>query len=229
MQVLEHFDDLVSMGYKPHPLRPRTKIPVKKGWTSWDLEKSRYILNIVDDCNLGIVLGDIMDVEGDSEEANRIVNRMVEGYPHPCYRSKKSTHHLFLSPDPRITKVEFQKIEFRGLNHQSAVPPSRMEDGTEYTWIIPPTGPPPIMPDRLLTFLRKIRRKSQGDIKPGHIKLPCIKCGQICFLHEKRFLLEIEEFRKHGQRWSCRKCRELDLRKGCRQRRRMPYTLMEVA
>lgn len=215
----DEFEELVHYGFQPHPLRPSTKIPMFTGWTNWDRSRCLHYIMHYPNCNVGIVLGDIMDVEGDSAEANHVINRLTEGYPHPCYRSRKSTHHLFQSPDTAITKIVFQDIEFRGSCHQSAIPPSLMDDGTRYEWITRPDGPPPPMPDKLLAFLRKIITKRRGDIKPGHTKVTCIVCGEKNYMHAKRFNLEIRAFKSLNQRWSCRKCRQTDLRPLCRMLR----------
>jgi hypothetical protein len=101
--ILAHFDALTKRGLKIIPLRENSKVPLCKAWNSdWDREVVRDKICQFPDANLGILLGDVVDVEGDSEDANRTILDLIGDYPHPCYFSTKSIHHLFLNPDPNL-------------------------------------------------------------------------------------------------------------------------------
>jgi hypothetical protein len=113
--VLEHFDKLTSHGVKVIPLRENSKAPMCKGWNrDWNHDKCRERLKIFPEANIGILLGDIIDVEGDSKEANQTIERLVGNYPHPTYTSNRSTHHLFQTPDPDLRLFKVGKMELRG-------------------------------------------------------------------------------------------------------------------
>lgn len=121
---IQHFDALTKRGLQVIPLWANTKIPRMDGWTNmvWDRQQMRDLFCRYPSSNLGLLLGNIIDVEGDSPQANEIVSQMIGDYPHPSYVSTKSVHHLFLSPDPKLRRFVFQDIEFRGFGHQSVLP-----------------------------------------------------------------------------------------------------------
>lgn len=216
--LLDHFDALTSRGLKVIPLRENSKVPLCRRWTQdWNREESRAKLQMFPQANIGLLLGDIVDVEGDSEQANRIVVDLIGDYPHPAYTSTKSIHHLFLTPEPTLRIFKVGDIEFRGHGHQSVLPPSS-HFGTAYKWLKSFQFPVPEMPEPLLAFYRK--HKLGRSIKPGHMEVPCAQCGKKCFLHHKRFDLELEAFHLLGSRWLCQSCRPIDLRPACRLLRR---------
>lgn len=215
--TIDHFDALTQRGIKVIPLRENSKVPMCKGWTdNWDCEVARSKLATFPDANIGILLGDIIDVEGDSEEANRIVLDLIGDYPHPCYQSTKSIHHLFLTPDPQLAHFRWKEIEFRGIGHQSVLPPSQHQ-GFKYKWLKAFRFPVPHMPDRLLDFyMSKAQRKRPPVLKPGHVRVWCGGCEEQCYLHGKRWSLELRAFKLLGEKWQCRGCRTVDLRPACR-------------
>lgn len=219
-KTLRHFDLLVSQGLQVIPLWKNTKVPMLDEWTKrrWEKNAMRRILERSPDANLGVLLGNIIDVEGDSPEANDTVTRLIGDYPHPCYKSTKSIHHLFLTPDKSLRRIVFQDIEFRGFGHQSVLPPSIVND-IQYRWLDSVKFPVPPMPDRLLSFYRRLTTKKKNLIKPGHMKIACVKCRKTKFLHKKRFYLELAAFKEQGLRWSCHECRTVDLRDPCRRLR----------
>ena len=139
---------------------------------------------------------------------------MIGDYPHPLYVSTRSTHHLFITPDPKLKIFKFQNIEFRGYGHQSVLPPSEFY-GKIYRWLSTAQFPVPGMPKRLLKFYHKITG-FKDDIKPTHIKIYCAKCRKKYFLHRKRWLLELKAFQQLSLKWECQKCRSVDLRPLCR-------------
>lgn len=182
---------------------------------------------IAGDCNLGILLGDIVDVEGDTEEANDALLHMIGSVPHPMYRSNRSIHHLFQSPDPFLTATRFYDIEFRGHRHQSVLPPSKHASGEEYRWLRGTVFPVPPMPQELQSFYFRNKKQKcrHTSIKPkvlphGLVKTSCNICGGSENIHRKRLRLEVQAFADFRLPWMCHKCRELDMRPSCRKIRK---------
>jgi hypothetical protein len=217
MSMLEEFDRLVEYGFRVIPLRRYTKIPVCRNWnTNWDFALNRSIVSRSNQCNIGVLLGKIIDVEGDNIEANEKIIDLIGDYPHPCYTSSKSIHHLFINPDSNLTILKHGHIEFRANRHQSVLPPSKTK-AARYRWIQDITIPIPVMPKNLLNFYQKLRYKV--TLKPNHLQLPCSKCKQAKYIHEKRWKLEMVIFKDLGLRWQCHECRVIDLRPICRKLR----------
>lgn len=218
--VLGHFDILVEQGLRPIPLKQNSKRPCVKKWNqNWNRENARWYFQCEPCLNMGLLLGDIVDVEGDTEEANDVICRLIGDYPHPCYFSKKSMHHLFLTPDQHLNRLQFKGIEFRGYGHQSVLPPSQHE-GVYYRWSEQSVWPIPSMPKQLVEFYWDKKGTRKNTLKPGHIKLWCSVCGDQSFMHKKRFDSELELFKMMNQKWQCRGCREIDMRPLVRNLRR---------
>lgn len=214
----EWFDALADLGLKVIPLRENSKTPLCKNWNKkWDRKKNLQKIRQFPNSNLGLLLGEIIDVEGDSEEANKIIDELIGDYPHPLYSSTKSTHHLFLTPFKGFRKLEWNKIEFRGYGHQSVLPPSRIEE-TEYMWRRGFCFPVPPMPKNLLDFFysKLNKNKNTSIIKPGHIKIRCFACEKPLFINKKRHQLELAVFKILNQRWQCNGCRKAELQAACR-------------
>ena len=226
MRILEYFNAYVAAGLQVIPLYARSKVPVGSGWTKdWDKDFCHESFQRYPQSNIGILLGEIVDVEGDTEEANDLLSRLVVGVPHPMYRSSKSTHHLFINPDSELTAVRFHGMEFRAHKHQSVLPPSCHEDGAVYHWLVGTKFPVPAMPKPLLDYYNHNTDK-RPLTKPGHIRPWCSVCKRRCFIHRKRFLLEKEAFISYGYAWQCHNCREFDVRQLCRKLRKN-QTLLE--
>ena len=218
--ILSQFDELVEKGIQVIPLWHNTKVPMCKGWTNWDKDASRETLQRWPEANIGILLGKVIDVEGDSRAANDKILSLIGNYPHPSYNSTKSIHHLFLNPDPKLNILKHRDIEFRAHKHQSVLPPSHHQ-GVHYQWTDVCEFPIPEMPESLYQFYKTIKKaKRRKVIKPGHIMVRCGKCAKKNFVHKKRFELELSVFKKLGDKWQCRYCRELDLRPICRVNRK---------
>ena len=220
MSVLTYFDVYVSQGLKVIPLKNNSKAPISKNWNKyWNSDQIR---NVVADFgyNIGILLGGIIDVEGDTPQANKLLMGLTKNCSHPMYESSKSVHHFFINPDPTITIIKYQGIEFRGGKHHSVLPPSKHPDGTEYSWLEGSRFPIPKMPYSLLSLLKKAKKYQKDNIKPNHFALCCADCHHQSFLHKKRFSLEMEAFKLLGEKWICRSCRKIDVRGTCREIRR---------
>lgn len=216
--ILKHFDILVDQGLKIIPLHNNTKKPILKGWADlWIREYNREYIEHNPNCNIGVVLGDIIDIEGDSKEANEIILSIIKDYKHPTYKSSKSIHHLFLNPFKDLTHFCYNKIEFRGYRHQSVMPPSVVH-GTPYQWLKNFHFPVPDMPEELVKFYEIAQNKKRYKIvvKPGHIKTSCHICTKEVYLHKKRFNLELIAFKELKMKWQCQTCRKIDLRPVCR-------------
>jgi hypothetical protein len=124
-----------------------------------------------DDINWGVLLGQssgIIDVEGDTEDANRLLAELCSGVITPCYTSGKSTHYLFAydeSFEHERASVTLDGIEFRfGQDRaQSVLPPSLHPSGVRYQWIVRPDEcMPAAMPDVLRKFFREKQREREA-------------------------------------------------------------------
>lgn len=216
MTLLEFFDHYVeNLGWRVIPVFPSSKVPVGRRWNSkYDKKWSRHYISGHADCNLGLLLGDVVDVEGDTPEANEVLKRIIGDEKHPMFRSDKSIHHLFLSPDPTLTAIRHRGIEFRGKKHFSVLPPSRHAGGVTYEWISEPDNAIPPMPESLLCFYQA--HKCRARQAQSLISANCTSCGIPVSLPSARFDLEIEAFRKNDIGWQCRNCRSIDVRGICR-------------
>jgi hypothetical protein len=225
MRLVDYFDAYVQAGLKVIPLYARTKIPVGKNWNDgWNQDWCRWSFKKYPESNMGLLLGDIVDIEGDDDQANDIVKNLIGDTPHPMYRSSKSTHHLFLNPDSKLTILQHDKIEFRAHRHQSALPPSKHEDGSPYSWLKGTKFPVPKMPDSLLIYYNKLQ-DCKPNLKTEHIRPWCSVCHKKILIHKNRYNSEKEIFDNLGYRWQCRNCRKYDLRPMVRLlRKKTKYT-----
>lgn len=221
-RIVKFFDRYTSdnIGFEVIPVLPRSKIPFWKGWNDadYDRERVRRYLASHPDCNIGIRLGKIMDVEADDPKANRLLESLLpDDYPHPTYKSQKSVHHLFTAPDPESPRVVAHGIEFRGYKNQSLLPPSVNANGVEYKWLTW-ASPIPDLPEALLNLYNKHRKIMVGARSGVLLEPVCAKCGKKSRpIHHKRHRLEVMAFRSLGQRWQCHKCRVDDVRTICRK------------
>ena len=136
------------------------KAPLYKGWTSFrpDVAHLHAVLEFQGDAGIGVHLdgSGLIDLEGDTEEGEAILERLCQGIEFPCYRSKKSRHRLFQSHEAvEYLKIVDLGIEVRAGFHQSVLPPSVVvgEERTEYKWLVSPYDcPPPPLPQHILAF-----------------------------------------------------------------------------
>ena len=221
----QYFELYTKQGMEIIPVYKNSKTPIGKKWNqNYDFSKNKDYIEI-NDCNIGCLLGDVIDVEGDTKEANDLLNEMIGEMPHPIYRSSKSLHHIFKNTNKAIKSSRFNGIEFRSYGCQSVLPPSIHEDGTEYMWIKGTMFPIPEIPKNLLNYYfanrtntkKRTRQKPPPrKIQPDFMKSFCTGCKRFEFIHKKRLKLEVLAFRKHQIKWSCHKCRTIDVREDCR-------------
>lgn len=214
--MIEFFNIYTNkLKWKVTPIAVNSKNPVLEEWNKkYNKEKIRQYIS-ENDCNLGLCLGDIVDVEADTKKANQLLEQLIGSYRHPRYKSCRSVHHLFQSPDPKLRKIIIQGIEFRGHSHQSLLPPSSI-NGREYKWLSAELPIPPVMPDRLLKFYWQYVKRI---VRPSR---KCNQCKEIYHVNNKRYNLEQQAFKSLGTAgWLCLRCRRqfTDIRNRCRQLR----------
>lgn len=216
MNSLQTFEFYTNLGYKVIPLHYATKIPIFKSWNKFhNKNKLRdFLITNPAEFNFGILLGEIIDVEGDSEEANEYLDNIFKDIPHPVYSSSKSKHHIFRNRNKKVTRTSYKNIEYRAFMHQSVIPPSIHEDGTKYVWIteIFAVNQIPYLPRNLESQLRRCTFKKTKLIKPDHIEVFCDDCKRKTYIHKKRFSAELQVLKSLQKKWSCIKCRTIDLR-----------------
>jgi hypothetical protein len=192
------------------PVLPLSKKPRFSKWNcNYDVVFTRNFLTTHDNYNLGLLLGDVVDLESDTKSGNALLSKCAEGYDHPYYRSGKSIHHLFLTPDTELTRKTIKDIEFRGCKHQSLLPPSVVE--YKYEWLNLCEIPP--LPSSLLNLYQQTKRK---PLNPNYIKVKCSVCHTDEPIHKKRYYLEAVAFKELGDKWQCHHCRKFDVREMCR-------------
>jgi hypothetical protein len=216
--TVEYFDFYTSIGWEVVPLMPGRKLPIFKGWNKeYDSASARDMV-VNGKCNIGLRLGNIVDLEADDEHANAYLHNLASSTNHPKYQSSKSVHHLFLSPWPNLTRVVIRGIEFRGGLHQSALPPS-VVDGVEYKWIDAAGFDLPQVPESIINIYNSYYARLYAPARNNRWVEPwCSICkNQSRPIHKKRYNLELLAFDKMGDKWQCHKCRKIDLRKECRR------------
>lgn len=209
MKIADYVDLYLAAGLKIIPIAADSKAPINKAWnTAWDAEKVKECFKNDDNLNIGLLLGDVLDVEGDTPEANAMIKSMIANYPHPKYKSEKSVHHLFLNPFHNLTRIVFKKMEFRGHLHQSVLPPSRHPSGAKYYWLKGTQFPIPQLPDELYEFIHNRLGELPKQKKRPPMEAPwCAKCGKKFQIPRSRFEIEIEAFHSIGSKWVCYRCR----------------------
>lgn len=132
------------------------KKPMFKGWPDYSPSCNDFIsiLEFHGEAQVGINLGGsgLIDLEGDSDEAEMILDELCTGLDFPYWASSRGKHRLFQAGDVGHLDINNLKIEFRTGRHQSILPPSIIED-TQYRWIVSPfeVSPPPL-PQRIIEF-----------------------------------------------------------------------------
>jgi hypothetical protein len=227
---IDTINEYIFKGFEIIPLKPLSKKPYQKNWTKRWNKNSSYALFFKDEnINLGLKLGSIIDVEGDSEKGNDQIVSLIGDYKHPFYTSnKRSYHHLFLNPY-KIRIIKINDIEIRGYGHQSVLPPSIVDN--QYEWIDDNNLKVPKVPLKLLSFINnnynynfkgKYSWKEQVEntklnknmfLKPESVLKMCNCCKEYFPIHKKRFIKEVKAFKKINRSWVCKNCSDVDIRK----------------
>ena len=214
---LKYFDAYVSAGFKPIALSPQTKKPVELKWNkNWTAERWRKYFE-TGDYNIGILLGNIIDVEADCRSSNKLLNELIGSQKHIKFQSYRSTHHLFINDDSKLRFLKIHGIEFRGYGLHSVVPPSIHQSGYQYNFCSDN--------DFLLTYMSEGLNKIYSDYKAslhnknkvlskkkiihrGSCKTKCNKCNDLVFINKKRLSCEVIIFSNKNKSWLCHKCRD---------------------
>ena len=180
----------LSAGRKVIPCEAGGKRPIGASWaSSWPADRLLPYLEAHPDCNLGLVMGDVIDIEWDSVEQHAAFGELFAGVDiprTPCFCSTRGKHYFFKA-HPRLTELGGGEIHYRKLGirigagkaAQTVIPPS-IVGGVARVWevsfddcpaaelpeivvdrIIAARKPAP--PDRALTAMLRIKRKDQGD------------------------------------------------------------------
>lgn len=150
------------------------KAPLYKGWTAFrpDVAHLHAVLEYRADAGIGVHLqgSGLIDLEGDTEQGEAILEQVCQGFEFPCYRSRKSKHRLFRSHEAvSYLKIADLGIEIRAGRNQSVLPPSVVvgEERTQYEWLVSPFDCPiPPLPDRILAFYLKHAADPKNDGEP---------------------------------------------------------------
>ncbi len=156
---------VTELGWCLVPLRavePEPKKPIYGGWPDLRPKEQQLVEIFEGQPHLGIGLNlgpsGLVDIEGDSPQAEAILDDLCQGLEFPCWRSRRSTHRLFRSTEGishhRIADLE---IEFRAERHQSVLPPTQFRPGgTTYEWIVDPfdVAAPPV-PPKIVEFFKE--------------------------------------------------------------------------
>jgi len=216
--VKSSFEKLVFLGFQPILLFPKTKKPIFASWNkNYNPNKYFRIIDNNSDYNIGVLLGDVIDVEGDNEKANKFLDNLFSDIHHPVYKSFKSSHHLFRARSNfNVTRFNQNGIEIRAKGHQSVVPPSIHEiDGAIYEWINDVThiSTLPILNINLEQEIYRFCNNIGAKVLRKHsMRIWCSKCEKQIMLNKKRTHLEIEIFKRMNQKWKCHKCRPFSIK-----------------
>ena len=216
MELQQAFRNYRNLGYQPILLQPKSKRPIITKWNkNYDANLYWKLLQTNSDYNLGFLLGEIIDVEGDNKQANNFLDNLLDKIDHPKYISLKSTHHLFRRrPGSKITRIHAKGVEIRCINHQSVVPPSmHLEDDFRYDWItpLPHISRLPILPIALEYKIRYYCKGKRKIVKFGHLAINCANCRDKKHGNAKRIYQEIEIFKKNNMAWICHSCRPFSI------------------
>lgn len=221
---LDYFDDYVAKGLMPIAIFQGTKQPVEAKWNkNWSVRRWRkYFLN-EENYEIGLLWNrNFVDVETDDQKSNEFLNRLIGQVERPIFKSKRSYHNIFLTPNPDLTKVNLfgrnsEKIEIFGRGTYTLAPPSKHIEGTVYSFIND-IWPPPAFPNGLKAFYfqqKKIIIKNKQKVSTE-----CKGCGIKQVIHKNRLKLEVKCFSNNLLGWQCKNCRKkynIDVKEECRK------------
>ena len=77
MTILDYFDGYVKKGLKPIAIHKESKRPIEKEWNlNWSVQRWRDYFHTYQ-YNMGIILGDIIDVEADCKNASILLESLI--------------------------------------------------------------------------------------------------------------------------------------------------------
>lgn len=226
---LDFFDEYVFKKLMPIAVYPGTKQPVEKGWNkNWCARHWRKFFLKEENYEIGLLWNnDMIDIETDNEESNRFLNKLIGNVERPIYRSHRSYHNIFLTPNKNLKKVNLygkrgEKIEIFGKKTFTMAPPSKhLEQGVRYQFIND-VWPPPPCPNGIKSLY--FQQKKIVIKKDDKTMSRCQDCGREFCLHKSRLILEMKVFLKYSLGWKCVACRkkyELNLKQERRDLRRL--------
>lgn len=224
--IEKYFDAYVCAGFRPIALNPYTKKPIENNWNkNWSAIRWRkYFEN--ENCNIGILLGNVIDVEADCESSNKLLNEIIGDHKHVKFTSSRSTHHLFINEDKKFKFLKVNGIEFRGHGLHSVVPPSIHQNGKQYKFTADNNFVLTYMPEDLSKlFSDSLSKKSNENkffskksiVYKHNCKTICKKCGRLNFINRRRLACEVKIFSSMNSIWLCHKCRETKITKMVRK------------
>jgi len=213
MKIKDAFTNYLDLGYQPILLHPNTKMPIFYGWQKKYNYQSYYeLLDSNKKYNIGFLLGNIVDVEGDTNDANQILNNYFLAINHPIYKSKKSYHHLFKNSYRNITRIQIQGFEIRGYNHQSVVPPSNVDSVEDYIWLenlIPFKDLPEIPHDFAKSFnIKSFKSKEKKSKDKNKSAIWCFKCRNKFYLNRSFLTCQLNKLKEKKENWFCKICKK---------------------
>jgi hypothetical protein len=220
---LDYFDDYVAKGLNPIAIFPRTKFPTEFKWNqNWAARRWRKYFLQDEEYEIGLLWNQgFVDVETDDHKSNDFLNRLIGDVPRPIFKSKRSYHNIFLTPNPKLTKVNLygkkgEKIEIFGRKTFTLAPPSKHIEGATYSFIND-VWPPPQFPNGLKAFYFQ-QKKIVLKNKSKTLSI-CSDCKKEQCIHKKRLALEVKSFSKLLMGWKCHKCRKkykVNIKEECR-------------
>lgn len=208
----------------PIAIFERTKQPAEAKWNkNWGVKRWRKYFLEEKNYEIGLLWNSkYVDVETDDEISNSFLNRLIGNVERPIFKSKRSYHNIFLSPYPKLTKVNLygkkgEKIEIFGKKTYTVAPPSKHIEGVDYSFINK-IWPPPVFPNGLkaLYFQQKniVIKNKQKTLTI------CKECKKEQLIHKKRLALEVKIFSENSLDWKCRVCRKkykINIKDECRK------------
>ncbi|MBB4286821.1 bifunctional DNA primase/polymerase [Roseospira goensis] len=147
-------------GWRVHPLRPRHKLPLLRGWpdqATTDPDTIRRWCAETPDANVGIATGPasgLLVLDADTADALAgLPGTLPEG---PTVRTARGAHCYMMHPDgdaPTTRSHLWPGVDTRGRGGYIVAPPSIHPSGHVYEWTTRPTVPLPTPPDWLLDRL----------------------------------------------------------------------------
>jgi len=224
MNISQIVDGYARVGLKPIPLYPKSKIPIGNDWNKkWHKFKAKEVIFQNPGCNIGTLLGNIIDIEADTKAGNELLSQLLAGTPHPIYRSHKSDHHLFWTFMPSFTRAVYQGIEIRGYKHQSVLPPSIHPCGEKYTWLETNNFNFPQVPEEFIRWGKKYNIIYQQKKSINKLKVFCDSCHKPIMMDEKRFNLELKAFKSLDMKWQCGYCKPDYIKELCKDMKKWSF------